>query len=55
LTETAPFFFRILDPLIERLISALIQADPDVKDRKLVLYTQAYNVEIVHDTIKKLM
>lgn len=52
LTETAPFFFRILDPLIERLINALIATEAQYLDNKLV-YNNHYNFEIVVDSIRK--
>lgn len=53
LTETAPFLFRILDPLLERLINDQVVADGFYVDNKLI-YNNLYNYEVVIDTVKKL-
>lgn len=52
LMESAPFFFRILDPLLERLISALIHAQP--VEQEEIVYKEKYNTEIILDTFNKI-
>lgn len=54
LSETAPFFFRILDPLIERLIVQQVQGLPIYGDLTGYTYQHEFNIELVMETIKKL-